>query len=74
MADLDAVVWSTAFSRADHTEHTSTVDPVEFYGKMTQCLRIPLVGLVAEQKLKLLGVALKKRFEIETAVYWPAFN
>ena len=62
------------FWRASRTEHTSTVDPIEFYNKVEQGLRIPSVGVVAVQQLKLLSVALNKRLEIERAVYWPAFN
>ena len=60
------------FWRANSTEHTtSIVDPIEFYNKVEQGLRIPSVGLVAVQKLRLLSIALNKKLEMKRAVYWP---
>ena len=59
---------------ASETEHTSTADPVEFYNMVVAPLRIPLVGAVIAQQLKLLSVGKNKSLEMERAVYWPAFN
>ena len=62
------------FWGASETEHTSTVDPVEFYNAVAASLRIPSVGAVIVQQLKLLSAAGNKSWEMERAVYWPAFN
>ena len=59
---------------ASEIEHSSTMDPVEFYNAVAASLRIPSVGAVIVQQLKLLSVASNKSLEMERAVYWPAFN
>ena len=62
------------FWSASETEHTSTTDPVEFYNAVAASFRIPSVGAVIVQQLKLLSVAGNKSVQMERAVYWPAFD
>ena len=68
------VFGTLSFWCASGNEHTSTVDPVEFYNAVAASLRISSVGAVIVQQLKLLSAAVNKSWEMERAVYWPAFN
>jgi len=54
-------------------EHTSSVDPIEFY-EVGRRFRVPSVGVVAVQQEKMLSVASKKCLETGKVVYWPAFE
>jgi hypothetical protein len=60
---------------ANRCEHTSSVDPAEFYRRMEEQYRVPSVGIVAAQGKKLWsGLSKKKsKFKLDEIVYWQAF-
>ena len=59
--------------RGDRCEHTSSIDAATFYQKVAKDFKVPLVGIVAAQHMKLLRVSLAKTLA-KDMVYWPAFE
>ena len=59
---------------ASRCEHTSSIDPIEFYDMSQSPSREPSIGVVAAQQAKLLSGASRNEGQTNEIVWWQPFH